>query len=97
MEALLRDFASAPLSEHEILALVMTAIEGRASGPEIYTGFALERSSDLYWVWDAKFSHLRRTIAQDTHHESVTSPAAVFAVVATEKGGFDGGGQAACD
>jgi acyl carrier protein len=71
MEAMRRDFASAAISEPEIHALVMTAIEGRASEPEIYTGFALERvSPELYWIWDAKFSHLRRSIAQDTHYDT---------------------------
>jgi acyl carrier protein len=69
MEAMRRDLASATISEREILALVMTAIEGRGSEPEIYTGFELERTSS-HWAWDAKFSHLRRSIAQDTHHDS---------------------------
>ncbi len=78
MDVIRKDFGSVPISEREILALVMTAIEGRVSGPEIYTGFALEQSSSPpYWVSDAKFSHIRRTVGQDNHHESVGDPAAV--------------------
>ena len=78
MDVIRKDFGSVPISEREILALVMTAIEGRVSGPEIYTGFALEQSSSPpYWVSDANLSHIRRTIGQDSHHESISDPAVV--------------------
>ena len=78
IEVIRRDVASTPVSERSLLALVMTAIEGRAWGPEIYTGFAFERNcSHDYWLRDAKFSTLRRTIAQETHHAPFTSPATV--------------------
>ena len=78
MEALRKESISAPISERELLALIMTAIEGRASGPETFTGFALEREfSQFQYVSDAKFSHIRRAFAQDAHHEDVTSPATV--------------------
>lgn len=78
MEVMRRDIASDPISERSVHALVMTAIEGRAWGPEIYTGFAFERNrSQVYWLRDAKFSTLRRTVAQDTHHAPFTSSATV--------------------
>ncbi len=78
MEVVRKEFGSAPISEREIHAIVIAAIEGRVSSPEIYTGFALEQtSSPPYWVSDAKFSQLRRTIGQDSHQERATNPAAV--------------------
>lgn len=77
-EAIRSNIASAPISERSVLALVMTAIEGRAWDPEIYTGFAFERNySKAFWLRDAKFSTLRRTVAQDTPHAPLTSPATV--------------------
>ena len=78
-ESLLKDIATVPISEREMLALVMTAIEGRSSGPELYAGFSPSGApTQAVWLSDAKFSHIRLSFMRDAQDERmVASPATV--------------------
>ena len=78
-ETIVKEYATVPISEREVLALIMTAIECRSSGPEIYAGFSLARmTTQSTWALDSKFSQLRRSFIKDGKDEStVAGPASV--------------------
>ena len=75
-EALTKDSATVAISEREVHGLIMTAIEGRSSGPEIYAGLSLAwAKTHPAWLLDPKLSHFRTPIIQDgKDRSSVAGP-----------------------
>lgn len=72
------NLGSETISEVEVLALLAAAITGRMAkgcNSHCMTGLKIEtHTRDLFWIDDAKFSHLRRIADAKSQDESTSAP-----------------------